>query len=127
MTRLVRIAAKATGARDPNSWKAEMAEVWQKTPDEVSKNRKSVAETDKIYIDTQVLLPEEVAIKRFGGGEFDETAPQIDVESRESLIEADLQRAKEGPPPLELAEPQVIMPVGEQEEEMEEREEDEEQ
>ena len=116
---------------DPRAWKADFADVWQKTPEEESANRKSIAEADKIYIEQQVLLPEEVAVKRFGSGEFDSGAPKIDIEARQALIESDMDRMKEGPQdnpepppvspmmpvPLEQAEPTVVNPPKEEDKE----------
>jgi phage-related protein (TIGR01555 family) len=131
-TRLIRIAAQVTGARDPQGWHADFDDVWQKTPEEKSAHIKSVAESDKIYKDMEALLPEEIAVKRFGSGEFDDGTPQIDKEARQAMIEGDMERMKEGPRepeempippqmpvPLEQAEPQVIGQTKEPEEDEE--------
>lgn len=44
--------------------------LWQPTEKEVAETRKTQAETDALYIDRAVLLPEEVANSRFGGDEY---------------------------------------------------------
>ena len=44
-----------------------------------------MAEADKIYIESQVLTPDEVAISRFGDGEFSLTT-QIDTDIREENL-----------------------------------------
>ncbi len=96
--RLVRLAARAAGVANPERWTIEWGDVWSRTPAEEAEHRKAVAEADKTYIAEGVLLPEEVAIKRFGGASFDDGAPQIDTESRQALIEQDRSRAAEPPP-----------------------------
>ncbi|MBA2658654.1 MAG: DUF1073 domain-containing protein, partial [Nitrosospira sp.] len=50
--------------------------------------RKAVADTDKIYIDSQVITPEEVALARFGPRGFSQEI-SIDTESRRQILEAD--------------------------------------
>jgi phage-related protein (TIGR01555 family) len=119
LIRLVRLAALVTGARDPDKWTVEMNSVWERTPEEEADSKKKTAETDKIYIDSDVLLPEEVAIKRFGSGAFDDGAPQIDIEARQSLIESDLERMKEDPTEPEPEQPTEMEPEPEQPTEME--------
>ena len=99
LTRLVRLAAITVGARDPMSWSAKMSDLWERTPQEETEYKKGTADVDKIYIDAQVLTPEEIAIKRFGGAEFDDGPPQIDVEMRQAMLEADIERAKNPPEP----------------------------
>ncbi|BBO74410.1 hypothetical protein DSCW_18270 [Desulfosarcina widdelii] len=47
-------------------WSFEFAPLWQPTDKEKADTRKTVAETDQIYILNQVLTPEEVAVSRFG-------------------------------------------------------------
>lgn len=101
--RLVRLAARAAGVANPEQWTIEWGDVWSRTPAEEAEHRKAVAEADKTYIAEGVLMPEEVAIKRFGGASFDDGAPQIDVESRQALIEQDRSRATTPEQPEEPA------------------------
>ncbi len=54
--------------------------LWQMTDREKAELRRMEAETDRIYLQEGVLLPEEVAIKRFSSGDF-----AIDLASREEL------------------------------------------
>jgi len=61
---------------------------------EVAETRKSVAETDKIYIEQSVVSSSEVAESRFGGDEYSmETS--IDVNARKEQKETDLISEKE--------------------------------
>ena len=56
--------------------------LWQMTDREKAELRRMEAETDRIYLQEGVLLPEEVALNRFGDNEF-----SIDKESRAALVE----------------------------------------
>jgi phage-related protein (TIGR01555 family) len=62
----------------------EFPALWQMTDREKAELRRMEAETDRIYLQEGVLLPEEVAIKRFGSGDF-----AIDVASRADLAQAE--------------------------------------
>ena len=62
--------------------------LWQMTDREKGELRRMEAETDRIYLQEGVLLPEEVAIKRFSGKDF-----TIDLNSRIDL--ANSERNKE--------------------------------
>jgi phage-related protein (TIGR01555 family) len=58
----------------------EFPALWQMTDREKAELRRMEAETDRIYLQEGVLLPEEVAIKRFSDGEF-----AIDLTARAEL------------------------------------------
>ncbi len=62
----------------------EFPALWQMTDREKAELRRMEAETDRIYLQEGVLLPEEVALKRFGEGEF-----SIDVISRAELARSE--------------------------------------
>ena len=59
---------------------------WQMTDREKAELRRMEAETDRIYLKEGVLLPEEVAIKRFSTGDF-----SIDIEARSELAHSERQ------------------------------------
>ena len=59
---------------------AEFPALWQMTDREKAELLRMEAETDRIYLQEGVLLPEEVAIKRFSNGDF-----IVDVTSRAEL------------------------------------------
>jgi uncharacterized protein len=58
--------------------------LWQMTDREKAELRRMEAETDRIYLQEGVLLPEEVAIKRFSSGDF-----TIDVKERAELAQSE--------------------------------------
>jgi hypothetical protein len=64
-----------------DDWSLEFNPLWQPTEQETVEMRNKQAETDKIYIEQQVLTPEEVTLSRFGGDEYSiETS--VDLEAR---------------------------------------------
>ncbi len=67
----------------------EFPALWQMTDREKADLRRMEAETDRIYLQEGVLLPEEVAIKRFSYGDF-----TIDISDRAEL--ASVERASDG-------------------------------
>lgn len=48
-------------------WSIKFKSLWEPTLKETAETRKVIAETDQIYIQNQVITPEEVAISRFAG------------------------------------------------------------
>lgn len=71
--------------------------LWQLTSLEEAQRRKSVADTDHIYIQDQVLDPAEVAIARYGGPRYSSEIT-IDIDARQKFLEAN-------PPGAEREEP----------------------
>lgn len=84
----------------PKRWSVKFHKLWQLNDVEQADLEKKVAEKDKIYIDSQVLLPEEVALNRFKAVGFS-METQIDDDAREEMLEAEIElakkRAKEDP------------------------------
>jgi phage-related protein (TIGR01555 family) len=60
----------------------EFPALWQMTDREKADLRRMEAETDRIYLQEGVLLPEEVAIKRFSSGDF-----TVDITERAELAQ----------------------------------------
>lgn len=56
--------------KPPEDWSVTFNPLWQMSEKETVDVRKIVAETDKIYLDTTVLDPTEVANARFGGDRY---------------------------------------------------------
>lgn len=83
---------------DPRTWVVAIGDLEVPTPKETSELRASVANTDKIYIDTGVLTPSEVAIMRFGSGKWS-AEYAIDLEVRERALEEELGKLVAPPPP----------------------------
>lgn len=72
-----------TNGKVPKKWSMEYRPLRQPTEGETAKARRDQAETDKIYIEEQVLSPEEVAHNRFGGDRYSfETV--VDFKAREA-------------------------------------------
>jgi phage-related protein (TIGR01555 family) len=92
---VIQYIAKAEGIDNPELWGIEWPSLWQMSPQEDADHKHKVAEADKIYIDTGVVLPEEVAISRFGGESYSAEAPQIDAESRQQMLEMDRQNPED--------------------------------
>lgn len=68
---------------EPENWSIQFTPLWQNTEEQEAILRRTVAETDAIYIDRGVLDPNEVAISRFGGDRWSMNT-LIDVEAREN-------------------------------------------
>ena len=69
------------GGVEPDNWSIQFTPLWQNTEEQEANMRRTVAETDRIYIDTGVLDPTEVAISRFGGDRWSMNT-LIDEEAR---------------------------------------------
>lgn len=76
-----------TNGVEPENWSIQFAPLWQNTEEQEAILRRTVAETDAIYIDRGVLDPNEVAISRFGGDRWSMNT-LIDVEARENGYDA---------------------------------------
>jgi len=68
----------------------EFAPLWQPTDGEVAAAHLQQAQADNLYLQQGVLLPEEVALSRFGEGGYS-LDTHIDVEAREEALKADIQ------------------------------------
>lgn len=74
-----------------DDWIVEFPPLWQPTEQEQAQTRKLHAETDKIYIETEVLTPEEVATSHFGGIDYDSEITLSEahtkfIETREKML-----------------------------------------
>jgi phage-related protein (TIGR01555 family) len=76
-----------TKGKEPEKWSIKPRPLWQLTEKEQAEVRKLQAETDEIYINSQVAAPEEIAISRFGGDKYS-TETVIDFESRKEMADA---------------------------------------
>lgn len=78
------------GKKEPENWKVVFNPLWQKSDVEDAAYKKSIAETDAIYISTGVLDPAEVAYSRFGTGSFSPDT-LVDMSLREKLSAANFE------------------------------------
>jgi phage-related protein (TIGR01555 family) len=72
--------------KEPEGWSWDFNSLWQHDPKTQAETRKLQAETDQIYIQNQVLSPDEVGVSRFGSGEWS-AETTLDMEAREDFKE----------------------------------------
>jgi len=105
---LLRLLWKAadgpTKGKEPENWSFEFNDLWQMTDEQLTGIRKTQAETDALYMQWDVLTPDEVAVSRFGGDAYS-TDTVLDMEQR--LAEADPELPGET-----MAEVRAISPGG---------------
>lgn len=91
---LVEVLARSAGV-DPSTVVPSFPALWQRSDKEEADLRKVVADTDKVYIDSGVVLPEEVGVSRFGadGWTMEMTAYEPDL--REALAEMEREKLEE--------------------------------
>jgi phage-related protein (TIGR01555 family) len=77
-----------TGGKEPQEWSMKFNPLEVEELEQTLKNRKTQSESDKNWIESGVLLPEEVSESRFGGNEFSfET--KLDTTTRREFAEAE--------------------------------------
>lgn len=59
-----------TGGAAPARWSIKFGALWQLTDVQQAEVRKTMADADGVYVDKGVLVPEEIAVSRFGGDEY---------------------------------------------------------
>ncbi len=72
---------------EPASWKLKFAPLWQATDKEVAERNYIQAQADGIYVDKQIVTPEEVAESRFGTDEWS-AETNLDEELRDQMADA---------------------------------------
>jgi hypothetical protein len=77
---ILRAKNSPTKGKEPDVWSVQFNPLWQPTEKEIADTRKTVADTDNLYVQMQAVTPEEVAVSRFGG----------DTYSMEMVIEHDV-------------------------------------
>jgi phage-related protein (TIGR01555 family) len=108
LEKLIRYLFLEDGGAEPEEWSINFRPLFQMTEKEKQELYKGTAEGDAIYIAQGVLEPEEVAISRFAGEEFDTGVVTIDVKGREEqLKEEDEPPTPPTPPPVAPGEPGV--------------------
>lgn len=93
LVRLYRLLAAAKqgpfGGRELGAVDVRFRPLWKPTARERVEMRKMTAETDAIYVDKQVVWPEEVAVGRMGPEGW-ESDMQVDIALRQEVLDADL-------------------------------------
>lgn len=101
VTLLWRAKDGPTRGVEPPNWAIKFRPLWQATEEETADVRLKTAQADQIYLATQVLTPEEVAISRFRAEGF---SPEtiVDLAVRQAALAADQQpEPKPAPTPAE--------------------------
>jgi uncharacterized protein len=95
LTRIVRLVAKSAAPKgvDPDEVFVSFPSLYQLDPAEEAELRNKQANTDSIYIQAGVLRPQEVAIARFGRGQWS-AETEIDMDVREALRKAEEEAMK---------------------------------
>jgi phage-related protein (TIGR01555 family) len=90
LTRLLRLIARSAQPKgvDPDEVFVSFPSLYQLDPAEEAALRNQQAQTDALYITNGVLLPQEVAIARFGSGQWS-AETTVDVDLREALQKAE--------------------------------------
>lgn len=84
-----------TEGQEPETWKVCFNKLWQLDEVETAALRKTVAETDQIYLQNQVVSPNEVAVSRFGGEEYStETTIDIDAHDDKAAMADEVAKAE---------------------------------
>lgn len=84
-----------TKGKVPQGLSIQYNPLWQLTEKEQLELRKLQADIDGVYVNAGVLTPEEVAINRFGSGEYSYET-QIEVEARQSFNQTESFEPEEG-------------------------------
>jgi phage-related protein (TIGR01555 family) len=97
LKRLIGLILKSSegpaGGKEPGRWNVEFRSLYQMSETEKAQLRKTVAETDQIYITQQVLTPEEVTVSAFGQSDWS-MERTIDFEGRKKMAEQDAKDRK---------------------------------
>lgn len=99
LLRVIRFISRARGHQRPDAWQIKWPSLWQMTAVEEADYRLKTTQADAIEIDKGVVLPEEVAITRYGGKEYCGGKLQISVDERKTALAAALEDIVNPPPP----------------------------
>lgn len=88
--------------KESDKWSVRFNKLWQLSDKEQAELEKTVAEKDKINIDSGAILAEEVALNRWKAGGFSMDT-QIDIDVRKEMLKAEIELAKDkaGEDPLD--------------------------
>ena len=95
LIKLLFLSKKSPYKAEPEAWKICFNPLWQLSEVEEANYRKTIAETDVMYINTGVLDPIEVGTSRFGSGSFNPETT-IDMVAREELEPGDDDSSESG-------------------------------
>jgi len=88
---LADVVLRSEGVHSDGEPVIEWPSFWIMSPTEQAAYRKTIAETDAIYVADGVLLPEEVTVGRWGSGQYSpELDGVVDTDSREAAAEQEI-------------------------------------
>lgn len=86
-----------TAGAEPPGWSFCFVPLWQLSDPEKASMRKTVAETDALYLDRDVISASEIAQSRFGGDDYSQDT-SLDTEARQLMSNAEAYVAPDGTP-----------------------------
>lgn len=98
LLRLIRLISRGLGHSKPESWQIAWPPLWQLSASEQADVRLKTAQSDHIEMQDGVVLPEEVALTRHGGKEWNGGKLQISVKERKTALKAALDEIVNPPP-----------------------------
>ena len=98
----------------PKAISVKFPALWTETPAVQAQREKTIADRDAVYIQAQVLLPDEVALARFRPGGFDDELrlSKDAITARENALKTDLAKLAEPAPEVDPITGQPIAPEG---------------
>lgn len=102
LQRVYELIAYSLGIRDIDGLDFYFCPLWSPTDKEEADLELAVAQKDQIYLNLGVLHPSEVALSRYGGGQFSQST-EIDVDSRKKELKNDIKMALNPPAPPPIA------------------------
>jgi phage-related protein (TIGR01555 family) len=110
--RLTRVIALSEGVSLKPGWSVVFPSPRRMTQTEQAAFRKTVAETDAIYIDKGVLLPEEVTLARSKGGQYSADFPAVDLDVRRAALDKELAKLEDDAGKSDPVPPTLTQPGG---------------
>lgn len=88
---LLQLDARAMGLANPNDWTVVFPPLWSLNEAEIAKLHSDQATADNLYVQMGAVRPEEIAISRFGKGEYS-LETEIDSELRAKVLQLSAQQ-----------------------------------
>lgn len=90
LNKLVRLAFKALGKKEPEDWRVEFTPLRQLNALQEADRRLKVAQADQAHVSAGIVTPEEIAVSRFGGAEYSAETKLVEttVEARQVNAQA---------------------------------------
>lgn len=99
-----------TQGKEPENWSFGFNDLWQLTDEQKAGVRKTQAETDAVYLQWDVVTPDEIAMSRFGGDAYSADTV-LDMETRLAEKLAEAMEHEPEPEPVEVEFPTPTNPA----------------